>query len=64
MKKDKIIITVQGGLVTGVYSTNNNIEVEILDHDIICNADDEIINTYNEQNNRIQNEIQNMIEVY
>lgn len=38
----KVIIVVEGGVVTNVYTRNKNIDVEILDFDSDCFEDDEV----------------------
>lgn len=32
--KEKIVIEIEGGMVVGVYSTSDEIDVEIIDYDI------------------------------
>ena len=38
----KVIVVVEGGMVTSVYTRNKNIEVEILDFDTQSFEDDEL----------------------
>lgn len=40
-KKDRVIIIVEGGLVQQVYSTNSDLDVDVLDNDLLKEGDPE-----------------------
>lgn len=39
MSKNKIVIVVVGGVVSGVYGEENNVKVEIIDSDCLPNSE-------------------------
>ena len=56
----RVVVVVEGGVVTGVYAAQDNVEVQVLDRDNMTEeAGDEL-----EHMNELEDEITRLAEVY